>query len=96
MVSAATPKTPKETAFAAEVEPLLRKILVICHQHKINSLLHFSLGIINGEQQFCTGVAAIDPTDPEGFVSVVRLNHIARPNQHTEIRSYDPGEGPSA
>lgn len=59
---------PKETVYDEQIYSLMKQIIAICKEHKINMTAHFALDI-NKEKEplWCSTLLAHDKADPKGM-----------------------------
>jgi hypothetical protein len=78
------PRTPKEALYDEQISPLMRQIITLCKEHKINMVADFSLGYDPeaDETLFCTtALPKIDPDDQKGAERMMRAYQAMRPPQ---------------
>jgi hypothetical protein len=75
------PRTPKEALYDEQISPLMRQIIALCKEHKINMVADFSLGYDPeaDETLFCTtALPEIDPGDQKGAERMMRAYQAMR------------------
>ena len=82
---------PKETAYDAEIRPLMSRIIAVCKEHKINMAATFALDMADEEAReqghegpmMCTTVLPVDESDADGFKRVMDCRRVMYPPKPT-------------
>lgn len=74
---------PKETAYDAEISPLMVQIIDVCKRHKINVHATFVLDVPEDAEDenaiLCTTHLPVDEGDEEGMRLIAALLRVAKP-----------------
>lgn len=75
------PAQPKEAAYDERVAPLMKQVIALCKQHKINMAAQFGLDIGDeGNVLYCTTVLHnVDPACEESIERMRKLRDVMYP-----------------